>query len=133
MLSLCLSHGGGHRRRAQTAIALQLFPFASWLQSYPVILQILLSPWIVALNRIFGSPRRVLVADAKAGRSLKAAEALRKMSVLGRKIPLKHWNFALDSLFLISPLRLDGGPFWVFLSQPPVEERMNALMADRQY
>jgi hypothetical protein len=60
---------------------------------------------------------------------LLVAAALQKAAVLGRKIPLRHWNFALDPLFLLSPLALDGGPFWVFLSQPSVEERRRALLS----
>jgi Zn-dependent protease with chaperone function len=76
-------------------------------------------------------PSIVRSADKKAeerGDALVVAAALQKMAVLARKIPLRRWNIALDPLFLLSPLALDGGPFWVFLSQPSVEERCEALL-----
>jgi hypothetical protein len=128
ILSLCIAHGWGPRRRWQTALALQLFPFAEWLQEFPDAVQIFLAPWFTFLVRIVSPPRRVLEADRRGSEGLIIAAALQKMAVLGRKIPLKHWNLAVDALYLISPLALDCSPFWVFLSQPSVEERRRALL-----
>jgi Zn-dependent protease with chaperone function len=128
VLSLCLAHGRGGRRRWQTLVALQLFPFACLLQGYPTAVQIFLSPWLTALQRLVSPPARVFRFDRQAGDELAVAAALQKMAVLGRKIPLRRWNLALDPLFLVSPLALDGGPFWIFLSQPSVEERRRALL-----
>lgn len=128
-LSLCLAHGTGRRRRWQTGLALQLFPFARFLQGYPTAVQVFLAPWIMGAIRLVSSPARVLEADRRSPEGLVVAAALQKMAVLGRKIPLRHWNLALDPLFLISPLALDGGPLWVFLSQPSVEDRRRALLS----
>jgi Zn-dependent protease with chaperone function len=129
VLSLCLSHGASPRRRLQTALALQLFPFARLLQGYPPAIQIFLAPWLSAALRVVSAPSKVFEADKRVREPLIVAAALQKAAVLGRKIPLRHWNFALDPLFLLSPLALDGGPFWVFLSQPSVEERRRALLS----
>jgi Zn-dependent protease with chaperone function len=132
ILLLCILHGAGARRRLQTAIALQIFPFARLLQSYSVGIQLFFTPWFSVLLRLVGSPSAVLRADRKGlspKEALVVAAALQKMAVLGRKIPLRLWNIALDSLFLISPLVLDGGPFWIFLSQPSLEQRRQNLMA----
>lgn len=131
VLVLCLAHSRRPRRRLQTWLALQLCPLARLLQSYPLPLQIIFAPWLTILLR-FVSPRSgVFHSDAKVGSredALTVAAALQKMAVLGRKIPFRQWNFALDSLFLVSPLTLDGGPFWVFLTQPTVEERRQKLL-----
>lgn len=129
VLSLCLAHGAAKRRRIQTAVALQLFPFARLLQAYPPAVQVFLAPWLTALVRLVSAPSKVLEADKRSREALLVAAALQKAAVLGRKIPLRHWNFALDPLYLLSPLALDGGPFWVFLSQPTVEERRRALLS----
>ncbi|MGZ3653270.1 MAG: hypothetical protein ACXVB9_14590 [Bdellovibrionota bacterium] len=128
VLGLALAHGASPGRALQTKLALQLFPFARLLQSYPPAVQVFLAPWLTALIRLAGGPARVFEADRKTREALLVAAALQKMAVLGRKIPLRQWNFALDPLFLLSPLALDGGPFWVFLSQPSVEERRRALL-----
>jgi Zn-dependent protease with chaperone function len=128
VLALCLSHG--RLRRWQTRLALQLYPFAQLLQSYPTAVQVFLAPWLTAMVRLVSRPVRVLEADRRGSDGLAVAAALQKMAVLGRKIPLQRWNLALDPLFLVSPLTLDGGPFWVFLSQPSVEARRLALLAE---
>ena len=131
VLMLCLAHGESRRRSLQTALALQLMPFAKLLQTYPLPIQIFLAPWITVLLRAVSAPSATLRCDRKGtsrGEALVVAAALQKMAVLGRKIPFRGWNFALDPLFLISPLKLDGGPFWVFLTQPSVEERRQHLL-----
>jgi|GEM_PF-4573175 len=131
VLVLCLAHGARKRRGLQTWLSLQLFPFARFLQSYPMPVQVILAPWLTFILRVVSPQAGVLRSDSKVvlrAEALTAAAALQKMAVLGRKIPFRHWNFALDSLFLISPLTLDGGPFWVFLSQPSIEIRRANLL-----
>ncbi len=131
VLLLCLAHGSRPRRGLQTWLSLQLFPFARLLQTYPMPVQVMLAPWLTFLLRTVSPRAGVLRSDSLVQRreeALTAAAALQKMAVLGRKIPFRRWNFALDSLFLISPLTLDGGPFWVFLCQPSVEDRRANLL-----
>lgn len=131
VLMLCLAHGQSRRRSIQTILALQLLPFALYLQSFPLPMQVFLAPWVTVLLRAVSTPASVLRSDLKGtapGHGLAVAAALQKMAVLGRKIPFRSWSFALDPLFLISPLVLDGGPYWVFLSQPTVEERRRRVL-----
>lgn len=131
VLSLCVAHSQRRGRRLQTWLSLQVFPFARFLQAYPLPIQLMLAPWLTVLLRVVSPKSGVFRTDSKVSRredALAVAAALQKMAVLGRKIPLRQWNFALDSLFLISPLTLDGGPFWVFLPQPTVEERRQNLL-----
>jgi Zn-dependent protease with chaperone function len=132
ILMLSLAHGQSRRRRLQTILALQIFPFARFLQGYPIAVQVFLAPWLTVLLRTVSTPSAVLRSDKRGtapGEALVVAAALQKMAVLGRKIPFRRWNFALDSLFLISPLAFDGGPFWVFLSQPSIEERRRNVLS----
>ena len=131
ILMLCLAHGARPRRGLQTWLAMQLFPLARFLQTYPMPVQVILAPWLTFILRAVSPQAGVLRSDSKVSQrneALTAAAALQKMAVLGRKIPFRQWNFALDSLFLISPLTLDGGPFWVFLSQPSIEVRRANLL-----
>lgn len=131
ILILCLAHGARPRRALQTWLSLQLFPIARILQAYPMPVQVVLSPWLTFVLRAISTQAGVLRSDSmvkQRDEALTAAAALQKMAVLGRKIPFRQWNFALDSLFLISPLTLDGSPFWIFLSQPSVEIRRANLL-----
>jgi hypothetical protein len=51
---------------------------------------------------------------------------------MGRKIPVRRWNMALDSFFVIAPLSLDEGPQsflnGVLPGQPSVPERRERLL-----
>lgn len=132
VLLLCLAHGRSKRRRLLSFLSLQLFPFAQFMQKYPALVQIFLSPWITIFSRLVSGPKAVMRCDLRgceAGNGRAFAAALQKMAVLGRKIPFRRWNLALDPVFLISPLALDGGPYWVFLTQPSVEKRRLHLLA----
>lgn len=134
VLVLCLAHASQPRRFLQTFLSLQLLPFARVLQGQPMALQLLLAPSLTFLLRAASPRKGVLAADSHVSQreeAIQVAAALQKMAVLGRKIPLKQWNFAVDPLFLISPLTLDGAPFWLFLSQPPVEVRRERLLVTR--
>ncbi len=131
ILLLCLIHAHQPRRIVQSWVSLLLFPIARILQSYPVALQLLLAPSLTFLLRIVSTEASILRGDARMrrrGDALVVAAALQKMAVLGRKVPLKHWNFALDPLFIVSPLSLEGAPFWYFLSHPAIELRRARLL-----
>ena len=131
LLVLCLAHAYSPRRRFQTFLSQQLLPLARIIQGYPAALQLLLAPTLTFLLRLANPQSAVLASDSRLRsreEALVVAAALQKIAVLGRKIPLKQWNFALDPLFIVSPLTLDGAPFWLFLSQPPVELRRERLL-----
>lgn len=130
-LSLCLAHGNQRGRSFQTCVGSIFFPLARIVQGYPLPAQILLSPVLNALLRLAIGPSHFLKADLAAANfqtQWRIAAALQKLSVMGRKIPLRHWNLALDSLFLVSPLALDETPFLSFLAQPSVEARRRQLL-----
>lgn len=130
-LSLCLSHGYQRGKKMQTRIACALFPLARLIQGYPLPAQLLLSPVFTCLLRGTIRPSQCLKADQFAASfqtQWKIAAALQKLSVMGRKIPLRRWNLAVDSLFLVSPLALDETPLWSFQAQPTVEVRRQRLL-----
>jgi hypothetical protein len=131
LIVLCLHHAFGPRKRVQTLMALQLQPLARLLQLYPAPFQLLLAPVFAVLLRIASSHAVVLACDSKLkirDEVLLVAAALQKIAVLSRKIPLKQWNFALDPLFLVSPLTLDASPLWIFPAQPTIEVRRRLLL-----
>jgi Zn-dependent protease with chaperone function len=130
-LALCLAHVYARGRSRHTLMALALFPFAQFLQSYPFVFQFLFSPPLTFLLRVAASPGRVIGADFSAARQVdkyRIAATLQKVSVLARKIPLERWNLALDSLFLVSPLALESQPFHFYFLQPSVRERRARLL-----
>lgn len=130
-LSLCLAHGYQRGRWVQTWIACLFFPVAQWIQGYPLPAQLLLSPVLTCLLRGAIRPTFFLKADRSAAEfqsQWRVAAALQKLSVMGKKIPLRHWNLALDSLFLVSPMALDETPLWAFQAQPTIEVRRRRLL-----
>lgn len=130
-LALCLAHVYARGRSVHTLVALALFPFAQFLQSYPFVFQFLFSPPFTFLLRLASSPRKVMHADLDAAQQVdrfRIAAMLQKVSVLARKIPLERWNLALDSLFLVSPLALESQPFHFYFLQPSVKERRACLL-----
>lgn len=132
VLALCLTHGFQRGRVWQTWMAAFFFPITRLVQGYPLPAQFLLAPFFSLLLRMAAGPGRVFRSDLDAARhqsALSVAASLQKLSVLGTKIPLRNWNMALDSLFLVSPMALDESPFWVFLSQPSVDRRRERLLA----
>ena len=132
-LALCLVTGRRRQRGRQTWLVLLLSPAAEALRAYPSLAQVLLSPIFSALARLAGGPRGVSAADTEAAKSVSPwviCASLQKLSVAGRKLPLRRWTIALDPLFLLSPLVLDNGPQWAMLSQPSVEERRRALLGE---
>ncbi len=130
-LSLALSQSYQRGRRLHTRLAMALFPLARSLQKYPLPAQILFSPIFVCFLRIITGPAAFLKADKNAAQfqgAWQIAALLQKLSVMGRKIPLRRWNLAIDSLFLVSPLSLEETPLWAFWSQPPVGVRRGKLL-----
>ncbi|MGZ3693506.1 MAG: M48 family metalloprotease [Bdellovibrionota bacterium] len=130
-LALCLAHVYARGRTRHTMVALALFPFAQFLQSYPVVFQFLFSPPLTFCLRLASGPKRVLGADRYASQQVdrfRLAAMLQKISVLARKIPLERWNLALDSLFLVSPLALESQPFHFYFLQPSVAQRRALLL-----
>jgi heat shock protein HtpX len=130
-LSLCLTHGAQRGRCFQTWVAAVFFPLAAAMQRYPLAAQLVLAPVLTALLRGGVSASLFLKADRAAAKfhgQWNVAAVLQKLSVLGRKIPLRRWNLALDSLFLLSPLSLDDTPLWSFVAQPPVARRRSLLL-----
>jgi Zn-dependent protease with chaperone function len=131
-LALCLTHGYQRGRVWQTWVASFFFPITRLVQGYPLPAQFLLAPLFSLLLRMAAGPGRFFRSDLDAAHhqtALSVAASLQKLSVLGTKIPLRNWNMALDSLFLVSPMALDESPFWVFLSQPSVEQRRARLLS----
>lgn len=131
-LSLCLTQGHQPGRFWQTWVGMFFFPLTRWVQSYPLPAQVLLSPLLSLCLRMAAGPGRFFKADREAARhqsELAIAAMLQKLSVVGTKIPVRNWNMALDSLFLLSPMALDESPIWLFLSQPSVEQRRRQLLA----
>lgn len=132
-LALCLVQVNQRSRPMQTLLALALLPFAEALRHYPALAQWLASPVLSAFLRTASSPKSVFAADRAATRFASAWElsaGLQKLSVTARKLPLREWNLALDSLFLLSPLVIDNGPQWVFPTQPSVADRCERLLRD---
>jgi Zn-dependent protease with chaperone function len=131
LLALCLAHGYQRGKRLQTRASIWLFPVARVFQGYSASLQLLLFPFASLVLRLFARPQRYFLGDAKAARycgGLLIAASLQKLSVLGAKIPVRNWNFALDGLFLVSPLALEQSPWTLFPSQPSIEERRRRIL-----
>lgn len=131
-LALCFAHGLQRSRKLQCRFALVLFPFARLVRRSPAWLRTLLYPWVSACLRPFAGPSAVARADRRASDWVgphRTAAALQKMAVLARKIPLRRWNIAIDHLYLLAPTVLDGGPFWLFPTQAPMEQRRAELLA----
>jgi Zn-dependent protease with chaperone function len=132
ILALCLTHGYQRGRISQSWVAAFFYPITRFVQSYPLPAQFLLAPLFSFFFRIASGPGRFMRSDLEAARHQSPwvlAASLQKLSVLGAKIPLRNWNMALDSLFLVSPMALDESLFWVFLSQPSVERRRECLLS----
>lgn len=131
-LALCLAQGQQRSRALQTYLALALFPLARLLGILPPAFQPLFFPWFALAHRCVTGPSACGGADRLAAEWVGAhrvAASLQKMAALARKIPLQRWNMALDSLFLLSPTVLDGGPIWLFPAQAPVEKRREQVLS----
>jgi hypothetical protein len=130
-ISLCLTHGYFPGRAIKTRMALLLFPLTARFEKAPAPFRILLFPVVFFFLKIVSGPRAVLEADRRATAihsPLKVAASLQKMGVLAEKIPPVRWNPALDSLFLLSPLRTEGGLIGSLLNLPSLAKRRDALL-----
>ena len=130
-LSLALCHGHGRGRAAKTRLALALFPALGRLERAPLPVYFLLYPVAFVITRFTVGFSSCIRADKRAAQvhgSLKVAAALQKMGVLLAKIPPRRWSLALDGLFLLSPLRAEGGPFGSLVGIPSLAKRRSALL-----
>lgn len=130
-LSLSLTYSQFRGSWILTRVGLLMFPLANTLQTSPLVIQYLFFPVLSLLMRIWVRPEAVKKADLKAAKQVGTHEiiaVLQKLSVLGRKIPVRRWNIALDHLFLLSPLVLEKDPLWLFPSQPSIEQRRQFLV-----
>jgi len=131
-LSLCLYQSVQAGRSLQTLGGLILFPFAKRVSRGPLAFRVLLSPVLSACLKLFGRRAAWFAADSAAALAYgpwQVAATLQKIAVMGRKIPVRRWNLALDPLFVIAPLNLDEGPQWLVHAQPSVAERRERLLA----
>jgi Zn-dependent protease with chaperone function len=129
LLSLCQGNGSG--RWLHTRLVAAIFPLTKRLQRFSLFSQFLVAPTICSFFWFFTSSAKVAKTDALAAQVMagwKIAAALQKLSVLGRKITWKRWDLSLDSLYLVSPLVLEGGPLATFVPQPSIEERRAFLL-----
>lgn len=131
ILSVALYQSRQAGRTLQTWGSLAIFPLAVRVSQAPLPIRILLAPVLSAMLRSVSRSRALYQADAAAARlytPFQVAATLQKLSVLGRKMPMKRWNLALDSLYVVAPLALDDGPQWVSLGQPSVADRREELL-----
>jgi Zn-dependent protease with chaperone function len=134
-LSLCLFQSTQPGRRWQTWSGLLLFPFAKRVGQAPFAFRVFLTPVLSCLLRLGQREKSWFSADAAAAKMhgpWQVAATLQKLAVLGRKIPVRRWNLALDSLFVVAPLALDEGPQWLIQGQPSVVARRERLLAAPQ-
>lgn len=131
-ISLAFFQGAQAGRRRRAWSGLLLFPFAKRVAEAPFAVRIFLAPVISFLVRAAGRDSAWYSADAQAAALYgpwQVAATLQKLSVIGRKIPVRRWNLALDSFFVVAPLALDEGPHWLVHGQPSVQERRERLLA----
>lgn len=129
LLAICQGHSPG--RWLHTQLVAAVFPLTKRLQRFPLFSQLLVAPTICSFFWLVTGSTKVAKADARAAEIIagwKIAAALQKLSVLGRKITWKRWDLSLDSLYLVSPLLLEGGPLATFVPQPSIDERRAFLL-----
>lgn len=134
-ISLCLFQSAQCGRRLQIWSGLLLFPLAKRVAQAPFAFRVFLMPVLSCGLRFVGGARGWFASDAAAAEMhgpWQVAATLQKISVMGRKIPVRRWNMALDSFFVIAPLSLDEGPQSIFSGvlpgQPSVPERRERLL-----
>jgi len=131
VLSLSFTHGHQRGRVLHTWMCGAFYPLAAAIQSYPLAAQLLLSPVLALPIRMLARPAKTFRADQSATAYQSQwviAASLQKLAVVGRKVPIKQWNLAMDSLFLLSPLALEDAPLWSPIAQPSVEARRRGLL-----
>ncbi len=131
MILLALCQGSIAGRALHTRMAAAFFPLTKRMQTLPVVFQFFLAPLFCSLFFLFTQESKTRRGDSLASQHLegwKIAAALQRLAVLGRKITWKRWDLSLDSLYLVSPLLLEGGPLTSFVPQPTVEQRRANLL-----
>lgn len=117
--------------RASPLIAVFFLPWAFFFRKLPLGLGLLMESTVVGWLRYMVSPERMYRADEFAAQILQKpavlASALRKMSSLGRQVPLSEQNIALDHLFLVPTLR--DNLFSKEVTHPSPELRIKRLLS----
>jgi Zn-dependent protease with chaperone function len=132
LLAVCLALANRKGRSWQSTLSATLFPLSRWVDEAPMPIRILLFPVLASFLRLAGGSQGYFAADEAASKMhspWRVAAMLQKLSVLGRKLPPKRWDFALDSLFVVGPYGLNEGPRWLNFSQPTVPERRERLLS----
>jgi heat shock protein HtpX len=91
---------------------------------------LILAPFAALLLQLAISRSREFAADAGgsaiSGKPLSLANALKKLEVSAKQIPMEHAGPATSHMFIVNPLRA-GGIMKLFSTHPPVEERVARL------
>lgn len=129
-LLLCLAYG--RRKRALwTKLSFLMLPVAHLMQQLPGFLKYLFMPLFSLVIRIFVNPTWVLRADDEVAQVVGhhvVAALLQKLAVAGKKMPVRRWSLAVDHLYLLSPMLLEGTNFGLFRTQLSVAERREHLL-----
>lgn len=91
----------------------------------------ILAPIFSLLLQFAVSRRREFLADATAAEMTRYPEGLaRALGKLSSDTdPLEHSNRAMQHMYIVNPLALDGGGSSLFSTHPATEERIDALMS----
>lgn len=131
MILLSLCQGSVSGRSLHTLVAAAFFPLTKRMQTLPVVFQFFLAPLFCSIFFLFTQESKTKRGDLLASQYFegwKIAASLQKLGVLGRKIAWKRWDLSLDSLYLVSPLLLEGGPLTSVVPQPTLEQRRAFLL-----
>lgn len=129
-LSLCLARLRSRRIGRILWLCRAISPLFLLLEKGPKVLWLVFSPLMVAaLKLVLGSKDifRTDKAAVPAAEAKRLAALMRRLGVLGRKIPLKRWSLSFDALFLFSPLGLSSGSIAFLNPQPGLELRVERL------
>lgn len=133
MVRLAMVHGWAPDRSFRSFWAALISPVVGRFSRLPFTLKILLFPMLFLLVRLPLSRKSVFYYDqvlAHEPQSRKEIAALlQKIAVMQDKIPPRHWNLALDSLYLVPPWGSETHFFGMFLRWPSVIERRERLLA----
>jgi heat shock protein HtpX len=95
-----------------------------------LIVMMILAPLAAMLVQMAISRSREYAADREGARLIGSpfplANALRKLELTNRQMPMHHVNEATAHMFIVNPLRA-GGLRALFSTHPPMEERIRRL------
>ncbi|HEY7460693.1 MAG TPA: zinc metalloprotease HtpX [Gemmatimonadota bacterium] len=99
------------------------------------LVAMILAPIAAVLIQLAISRSREFEADAGgaelSGRPRALASALQKLEAYAKRVPMPEANPATTHLFIVNPLRGDGGLASLFKTHPPTEQRVARLMQMR--